>query len=83
MVDNDDTEYLPTCGLSYVMGQDSRRNNMKVLTRNVMLFVECINDKCNGTGSMNIEELRDDGVPEECPECGDFVTISQECLIKN
>ncbi len=54
----------------------------KFLTRNVVLFTECMNATCDHTGKLDIETLRDFG-EGECPKCEDSMMISQECLIKN
>jgi hypothetical protein len=55
----------------------------KILTQNIILLTECMNDKCNNTDTMSIEELRDFGPPCRCPTCDDFMMIGQEAIIKN
>jgi len=54
----------------------------KILTGNVILFTECSEEKCDNTGTMDIEELRDFG-EGDCEKCGAFMMISQECMIKD
>jgi hypothetical protein len=77
----EDTEYLPTCG-SIPIGLRRKAMKGKFLTRNIVLFTECANEKCDQTGKISVEDLRDHG-EGECGLCGDIMYLSQECMIKN
>lgn len=54
----------------------------KFLTRNIVLHLECLNDECDHTDTIDIETLRDLG-EGQCPKCQGYLTVSQEFTIKN
>jgi hypothetical protein len=55
----------------------------KILTRNIVLLIECMNDKCDNTDTMSIEEMRDFGPPGRCSSCDDYMMIGDEAVIEN
>lgn len=60
-------------------GKMSRR----ILTQNIVLLIECMNEKCNNADTMSIEDMRDFGPPGRCPSCDDYLMIGREAIIKN
>jgi len=82
----EDLEYLPSFEAARYFGEESLTTMEEImkgrfLTRNIVLFRECT--ECDVVDEMDINELLDYGVEEECHNCGSRMVIGQEFVIKD
>lgn len=76
----EDTEYLPTCGAIPIGRKGRNSMDGKILTKNIRVFAECKNKKCEYTDQLSIEDIR---IDKRCPDCKGSMILGEEGIIRN